>query len=85
MRARDLIFNQVPSFESKLYFAQLTTPYDNEYEMAKGYITGGEFCLESKLSVTELEAYIEAMAKEDIGEWEKGYLQAIKDFVKEVK
>ena len=85
MRARDLIFNQVPSFESKLYFARLTTPYDNEYNMAKGYLAGAEFCLECSLDLPELEAYIEAMTKEKLDEYDKGYLQAIKDYVKEVK
>lgn len=83
MRARDLIFNQIPSFESKLYFAQLTTPNDLEYDMAKGYITGGEFCLESSLTIEQLEEYVKTITSEE--EYEKGYAQAIKDFLREVK
>ena len=83
MKPRDLIFGKVPTFESKLLYAQLTSPSDVDYETAFGYKIGGEFCLECDLSVEELEEYVKTITSDD--EYEKGYAQAIKDFLREVK
>lgn len=75
-----------PTFENRLLFAQLLSPYDIYSESKFGYVDGANKCLEGNMSAEDLIEYIESYSKEKENEplssYDKAYVQAIKDYVK---
>lgn len=80
-RIRDQFLNQEPTFESRLLYSMYTNKYDDNAEEAYGYLDGGKICLEGNKSIEELQALLEASTSSD--GYEKGFRQAIKDYIKQ--
>lgn len=80
-RIRDQFLNQEPTFESRLLYSMYTNKYDDNAEEAYGYLDSAEICLEGNKSIEELQALLEASTSSD--NYEKGFRQAIKDYIKQ--
>lgn len=74
-----------PTFQTRLLFAQLLSPYDVYAESKFGYLAAAKECLESHKPIEELEEYIKQYSKENspLSEYDKAYVQAFKDFIKQ--
>ena len=81
MRIRDSFLNKEPTFETRLLYSMYTNKYDDNAEEAYGYLDGGKICLEGNKSIEELQALLEASTSPD--SYEKGFRQAIKDYIKQ--
>ena len=81
MRIRDQFLNQQPTFETRLLYSMYTNKYDDNAEEAYGYLDGGKICLEGNKSIEELQALLEASTSSD--SYDKGFRQAIKDYIKQ--
>ena len=80
-RIRDQFLNQEPTFESRLLYSMYTNKYDDNAEEAYGYLDSAEICLEGNKSIEELQALLEASTSPD--SYDKGFRQAIKDYIKQ--
>ena len=80
-RIRDQFLNQEPTFESRMLYAMYTNKYDDNAEEAWGYLDSAKICLEGNKSIEELQALLEASTDSD--NYEKGFRQAIKDYIKQ--
>ena len=80
-RIRDQFLNQKPTFETRMLYAMYTNKYDDNAEEAWGYLDGSKICLEGNKSIEELQALLEASTSSD--NYEKGFRQAIKDYIKQ--
>ena len=83
MRIRDSFLNQEPTFETRLIYSMYTNKYDDNAEEAWGYLDSAKICLEGNKSIEELQALLEASTGSD--NYEKGFRQAIKDYIKQEK
>lgn len=85
-RIRDSFYLNVPNFNDRLLYAQLTSSYDIDAEAAWGYQDGVNKCLEGNMSAEDLIEYIESYSKENepLSSYDKAYVQAIKDYIQEV-
>ena len=81
MRIRDSFLNKEPTFETRLLYSMYTNKYDDNAEEAYGYLDGGKICLEGNKSIEELQALLEASTSSD--NYDKGFRQAIKDYIKQ--
>ena len=81
-RIRDQFLNQEPTFETRLIYSMYTNKYDDNAEEAWGYLDSAKICLEGNKSIEELQTLLEASTGSD--SYDKGYRQAIKDFIKQV-
>ena len=73
-----------PTFENKLFYAQLT-PADSQFIDSKwGYIDGAKECLEGNKPIEELEEYVKQYEIDNspLDEYDLSYCLAIKDFIK---
>ena len=82
-RIRDQFLNQEPTFETRLIYSMYTNKYDDNAEEAWGYLDSAKICLEGNKSIDELQALLEASTGSD--NYEKGFRQAIKDYIKQEK
>ena len=82
-RIRDQFLNQEPTFETRLIYSMYTNKYDDNAEEAWGYLDSAKICLEGNKSIEELQALLEASTGSD--NYEKGFRQAIKDYIKQEK
>lgn len=84
-RIRDSFYLNVPSFEDRLLYAQLTSSYDIDAEAAYGYVDGANKCLEGNMSAKDLTDHIESYSKENepLSSYDKAYILAIKDYLKQ--
>ena len=80
-RIRDQFLNQEPTFETRLIYSMYTNKYDDNAEEAWGYLDSAKICLEGNKSIEELQALLEASTSSD--NYEKGFRQAIKDYIKQ--
>jgi hypothetical protein len=85
MRIRDSYFSEVPTFESRLLYAQFTNSYDIDAEAAWGYKDAAKELLESHRPVKELDEYIEQYSKENepLSDYDRAYISAYKDYIKQ--
>ena len=85
MRIRDSYLNQEPTFENRLLYAMYTNKYDYNAEEAWGFIDGARECLEGYKPIEELEEYIQKYEIDNspLTIYDRGYLQAYKDFIKQ--
>ena len=79
--------NSEPTFQTRLLYAELSSPYDVYAESKFGYLAAAKELLESYKPIDELEAYIDKYEATDGNNtiYDKGYLQAYRDFVKQEK
>ena len=80
-RITDNFYSEKPTFETRLLFAQLLSPYDVYAESKYGYLDGAKICLEGNKSIEELQALLEVSTGSD--SYDKGHRQAIKDYIKQ--
>ena len=89
MRIRDSFLNKEPTFETRMLYAMYTNKYDDNAEEACGYLDAAKELLESNKTIEDIEYYInifEEISKNvPIDEYEKGYRQAYRDFIKQEK
>lgn len=87
MRIRDSFLNQEPTFETRMLYAMYTNKYDDNAEEAWGYLAAAEELMGDNKSIEELEEYMQQYEKDNspLTEYDKSYLLAYKDFIKQEK
>ena len=87
MKIEQMIQAEIPNFERRLLYAQLTSPYDCNCDSKYGYLDGARQCLEGYKPIEELEEYInEFEASQDrLDEYDKAYVLAYRDYIKQEK
>ena len=87
MKVTNNFYGSDPNYENRKLFAQLLNPYDIYSEFASGYKDGVREIEESIKSIEDIKSYIDTfieiskdVAKDD---YELGYIQAYKDFIKQ--
>lgn len=87
MKIEKMVTTNVANFENRLFYAQLSSPYDCYSDSKYGYLAGAEEVLDSNKSIDELEAYIKEYEVKNgpFDEYEKAYILAYKDFIKQEK
>lgn len=85
MKIVDFIRTEEPTFETRLLYAQLLSPYDCNCDSKFGYLDGAKDCLESYKPIEELEEYINEYEKDNspLDEYDLSYCLAIRDFIKQ--
>ncbi len=79
-RITDSFYGSKENFENRLLYARLYNPYDKYQESKYGYLDGAEMCIEGYKSMEELKQLTIDYTASD--EYEKAYIQAVKDFIK---
>lgn len=88
MKIVDFIRTEEPTFETRLLYAELLSPYDANVDAKYGYLDGAKECLETYKPIEELEEYINEYecSQDVINEYDKAYILAFRDYIKkEVK
>ena len=87
MRIRDSFLNQEPTFETRMLYAMYTNKYDDNAESAMAYLAAAEELMGDNKSIEELEEYMQQYEKDNspLTEYDKSYLLAYKDFIKQEK
>lgn len=87
MKIVDFIRTEEPTFETRLLYAELLSPYDCNYDSKYGYLDGAKECLETHKPIEELEEYVKQYEIENnpLDKYDKSYLLAIKDYIKQKK
>lgn len=87
MKVTDNFYGSDPNYENRKLFAQLLNPYDIYSEFASGYKDAVREIEESNKTLEDTKLYIDTfieiskdVAKDD---YELGYIQAYKDFIKQ--
>ena len=77
--------NSEPTFQTRLLYAELSSPYDVYTDSKWGYIDASKELLESYKPIEELEEYINEFetSQDVIDEYDKAYIQAYRDFIKQ--
>ena len=85
MRIEEYLQSEKPTFETRLLYAQLVSPYDCNCDSKWGYLAGAGECLESYKPISELKGYIDKFVEisESLDEYDKAYVQAYKDYIKQ--
>lgn len=76
-----------PTFETRLLYAELSSPYDCYCDSKWGYIDGAKECLERYKPIEELEEYIKQYEIDNspLDEYDKSYCLAYRDYIKQEK
>lgn len=84
---KNYLYSEKPNFETRLFYAQLTSSYDCNCDSKFGYLAGAEECLERYKPIEELENYInEFEASQDrLDEYDLAYVLAYRDYIKQEK
>lgn len=85
MKMCDYILNQEPTFENRLMYAQLLSPYDTYSDSKFGYLDASKELLETYKPIEELEDYINEfeVSQDTLDEYDRAYIQAYRDFIKQ--
>ena len=87
MKVTDNFYGSNPNYENRKLFAQLLNPYDIYSEFASGYKDGVREIEESIKSIEDIKSYIDTFIEISkdipIDDYELGYIQAYKDFIKQ--
>lgn len=84
---KNYLYSEKPNFETRLLFAQLTSPYDCYSDSKYGYLDGAKECLERYKPIEELEEYIDEFeaSQDRLDEYDKAYVLAYRDYIKQEK
>ena len=87
MKIVDFIRTEEPTFENRLLYAELSSPYDCHADSKWGYIDGAKECLETYKPIEELEEYINEYeySQNVTDEYDKAYILAFRDYIKQKK
>ena len=87
MKATDNFYGSEPTFNNRKLFAQLLSPYDIHYDYAAGYKDAVREIEESNKTLEDTELYINTIIEISkdipIDNYEVGYRQAYKDYIKQ--
>ena len=87
MKATDNFYGSEPTFNNRKLFAQLLSPYDIHYDYAAGYKDAVREIEESNKTIEDTKLYIDTFIDISrdiqIDDYEIGYRQAYKDFIKQ--
>ena len=87
MKATDNFYGSEPTFDNRKLFAQLLSPYDIHYDYAAGYKDAVREIEESNKTLEDIELYIntfiEISRNIQVDNYELGYRQAYKDYIKQ--
>lgn len=87
MKATDNFYGSEPTFDNRKLFAQLLSPYDIHYDFAAGYKDAVREIEESNKTLEDIELYIntfiEISRNIQVDNYELGYRQAYKDYIKQ--
>lgn len=74
-------------FENKLFCAQLMSTNSCVVDSKYGYLAGASDCLESYKPIEELEEYINEfeVSQEIIDEYDRAFISAYRDYIKQEK
>ena len=77
--------NSEPTFQTRLLYAELSSPYDVYADSKFGYIDAAKECLEGYKPIEELEEYIEQYEIDNspLDEYDKSYCLAYRDYIKQ--
>lgn len=86
-RITDNFYSLEPTFETRLLFAQLLSPYDTYSDSKFGYLDASKELLETYKPIEELEEYINEFeaSQEKIDEYDRAYISAYRDYIKQEK
>ena len=84
-RITDNFYSLEPTFETRLLFAQLLSPYDTYSDSKFGYLDASKELLETYKPIEELEEYINEFeaSQEKIDEYDRAYISAYRDYIKQ--
>lgn len=87
MKIERMVTTNVANFENRLFYAQLSSPYDCYSDSKYGYLAGAEECLEGCKPLEELEDYINKFetSQDRLDEYDKAYILAYRDYIKQEK
>ena len=87
MKVTDNFYGSNPNYENRKLFAQLLSPYDIHYDYAAGYKDAVREIEESNKTIEDTKLYIDTFIDISrdiqIDDYEIGYRQAYKDFIKQ--
>ena len=87
MKVTDNFYGSNPNYENRKLFAQLLSPYDVDYDYAAGYKDAVREIEESNKTIEDTKLYIDTFIDISrdiqIDDYEIGYRQAYKDFIKQ--
>ena len=83
MKVTNNFYGSDPNYENRKLFAQLLNPYDIYSEFASGYKDGVREIEESIKSIEDIKSYIDTFIEISKDEYEIGYRQAFKDYIKQ--
>lgn len=87
MKVTDNFYGSNPNYENRKLFAQLLSPYDVDYDYAAGYKDAVREIEESNKTLEDTELYINTIIEISkdipIDDYEVGYRQAYKDYIKQ--
>ena len=87
MKVTDNFYGSNPNYENRKLFAQLLSPYDVDYDYAAGYKDAVREIEESNKTVEDTKLYIDTFIEISkdipIDDYEVGYRQAFKDYIKQ--
>ncbi len=87
MKVTDNFYGSNPNYENKKLYAQLLSPYDVDYDYAAGYKDAVREIEESNKTIEDTKLYIDTFIDISrdiqIDDYEIGYRQAYKDFIKQ--
>lgn len=84
-RITDNFYSLEPTFETRLLFAQLLSPYDTYSDSKFGYLDASKELLERYKPIEELEEYIKQYEIDNspLDEYDKSYCLAYRDYIKQ--
>lgn len=84
-RITDNFYSSESTFENRLLFAQLLSPYDVYSDSKFGYLDASKELLETYRPIEELETYIDEYEtiEGNNTEYDKAYVQAYRDYIKQ--
>lgn len=84
-RITDNFYSLEPTFETRLLFAQLLSPYDTYSDSKFGYLDASKELLETYKPIEELEDYINEfeVSQDILDEYDRAYVQAYRDYIKQ--
>lgn len=77
--------NSEPTFQTRLLYAKLASPYGCYCDSKWGYLDGANKCIEAHKPIEEIEKYIYKyeMDNSPLNEYDTAYVQACKDYIKQ--
>ena len=85
MKISNYYFSEEPTFSNRLLYARFLNPYDCNSDSKWGYLDAARELEETNKTLVEIEEYIKSYEEENqkLDEYDKAYILAYKDYLKE--